>query len=280
MVGFHRFVWVERPRRGSHREFGQLLSKIRTEFGVICGIGSDSYWKRFQRDVHITMVVLLQTRADEHHPYQTTGFAAIKPGYGCRLAPRLSTPQGAAFSICTYQHPTTWYVELICAKSGANGVSGQGGLLLNEVERVARENGAERLALSALPYVVMFYYQKGFRLTMDVSGHEDAKLKAMAESIRAHLQDYRFKTVDDAFESPEFVKFLRRAVTLGLGANRQVSRETQGHKRFDCQYESCAEDGVYMTLFLGDKEMQFTPAPPKPRRSARIAEQRQRSNNK
>ena len=247
-----RFEWTRRPH-GSQREFYNLLNSIEIEFRYDhCNLGDAGYWRRLKQNLHITAAVEMFVM--EGNRKDRAGFALIKEGFQC-----FPDPNNPGFSHCTYDNPC-WYVDLICTKS--EGMKGKGGLLLKEIEDQARAHGMKNVSLSAVPYVIMFYYNRGFRLTMDTRGVEDAQLSALASEIRGNMQQYRFKEVDDAFKNPEFVKFLRVAVTKGLAATRQLERGKKPSDSF-CEGADCAADGIYMTLSLDSPTFDFQPPPPK-----------------
>jgi hypothetical protein len=234
-----RFEWVERKSAG--RDFSSMLSKIEQEFQNECKLGTDDYWMNFRRNLSITRLLLM------YEDREWTGFVAIKEGYQC------FPDRVPGSGVCSGGH-ASWYIELICAKS-SNTVKGRGSAMIGEVTRKAIEQGQEYVTLSALPYVIMWYYGLGFRLTMDTSCAEPAALTELAASIRQAKA--RFANDNEAFSNPEFLNFLRTAVTFGLGSRRMRSENLLP---VGCNtLEECAVDGIYMTLCLPKKTMELSP---------------------
>lgn len=235
------FLWVVRDPQ-NESDFFRLLNDIHKNFKGICNLGVASYWNNFKKSETISRILLLKESGDAW-----TGFAAIHDGYQC--FPDLKEPGTA---VCTDGN-RSWYVELICAKTD-DGVKGRGSAMIDAIKRAAEADGREYVTLSALPYVVMWYYNQGFRLTLDSSCAEPPELTALAARIRDERK--RFTSDKDAFSDPTFVTFLKRAVAFGLGANRhKYKNEMSGCD--EKEPEDCASDGVYMTLCLPKKSFEF-----------------------
>lgn len=236
--------WIVRtPENG--RQFRQVLIDIHDNFKYTCNIGSDEYWQKFMNNHRITRILKLTTLNNG----VWSGFVAIKDGFQCFPA-----PDRPGYGMCTYKNQS-WYVELICADN-SDDLPGRGSEMMQEVIRSAVEHEQKYLCLSALPYVIMWYYRQGFRLTMDTSCVQSAKLHDLAEDIRRRKK--RFANDDEAFADPEFVNFLRVAVAQGLGANRLLyNGKQQSPCEADDGSEKCAQDGVYMMICLSDKSFEF-----------------------
>jgi hypothetical protein len=239
--------WVVRGHN-NHREFRQNLIDIHDAFKYTCSqVGTDEYWQTFMSNPNITRILKLTNLSDN----VWSGFVAIRDGYRC-----FPIPDKPGYSECSYGHKS-WYVELICADN-SDGLQGRGSEMMQEVIRSAVEHGQQYVCLSALPYVIMWYYKQGFRLTMDASCVEPRDLQELASDIKRYLKIRGKPFVDDkeVFEDKDFVNFLRKAVAHGLGANR-MKYKNQMSGCDDILTETCAEDGVYMMICLEDKTFEF-----------------------
>jgi len=234
------FVWVTREQ--SRREFGEILRQIEYNFRRSCNIGQNHYWTNFVRNTGISRVLMLY----DHNEW--TGFVAIKEGFQCFPDAKES---GAAE--CTDTNPS-WYIELICAHSDG-GIKGRGTAMIEEVTKAAQRFGMRFITLSALPYVIMWYYQLGFRLTLDVACSEPSELEQLAQLMRDKLK--RFRSDQEAFEDEDFVNFLRRAVAYGLGAKRLKYKNASTGCDSVNKPEDCAGDGIYMTLCIPEKTFEI-----------------------
>lgn len=269
------FDWIVRGQV-SQREFFKQRASIRDLFEESCGIGDEGFWTTFTSDFHIDRILFLYTHANDPQP---SGFVAIKQGYRCQ-----SDQDRPGYANCSYRNADTWYIELICANN-ADGVKGKGGWLLDEVKRAAQAQGVNYITLSALPYVVTYYYQKGFKVTMDPKCYEPQELSKLASTIRAHVASgaYAKKAkgdpLDAPFHDPKFVKFLTAAIARGFTQNRHMLEgryvgQEQKRKLMN------ARDGIYMTLCLKNRTMEIEPTPPPLRRSARLAKPSQTGTGK
>lgn len=248
------FKWIVR-HQVSRREFFKYRQAIREWFEESCGIGDDGFWKGFIADFHIDRLLFLYLDESDTKP---VGFVAIKQGYRC-----VPDPKRAGYSVCSYKNSDTWYIELICAHN-ADGIKGKGGWMLDEVKRAAKASHIDYITLSALPYVITYYYQKGFQVTMDPKCYEPQALTTLAEDLRQHVASgqYAKKAKGDPlqapFRDPKFVKFLLEAIARGFTRNRQKLRNTYLAK--DEQKEVMnAVDGVFMTLCLRNQTMELEP---------------------
>ena len=274
------FQWYNRAEMKA-LDFGRRLTAIAVNFQQSCNIGSDDYWRNFTRNNKITRLLELYTTSANSSIPAWTGFVAIKEGYRC-----YPHPNRPGYAVCTYDNEDSWYVELICATSHKeDGVKGKGAALLEEVKRQAIQEDKQYITLSALPYVIFYYYEKGYRLTMNVDCVEDAQLTEIASYIRQLMKTqgafkYGEKDVEAPFRDPIFVELLKRAVTLGLGANRQI---IEGEEQGTCRpLERCAEDGIFMTLCLREREFQLLaqqPNTPMPLQQPNIPRYRTRGQN-
>lgn len=172
---------------------------------------------------------------------------AIKEGYRCEKDP---TTQKVT---CSYDHNDTWYVELVCSSGKGVGLK-----MFTELKNRADMENISYITLSALPRVVMYYYDKlNFRFTMDRNCYEERKLSKIASALREHLTGRRRQGLKtDPFTDTVFVSFLIQAVSEGLGMSRNYGQNCRGAR--------CAEDGVYMTLCLQDSTMNIEFHTPKP----------------
>ncbi len=259
------FQWYQ---RGLAPTFDRTLAFIRDQFRETCGIGSHEFWQNFVDNDKINLILTLRTG-----PKQTvTGFVAIKKGYRC--IPDVTKP---GFSICSYDHDDTWYIELICAQSHQmDGIKGKGGWLLDEVRQKATSEGIQFITLSALPYVVTYYYDRGYRLSMDVNCKEPAELTMLAKRIREKMTEGKFgvpnvEPLHQPFHDSDFIEFLKLAVTKGFTSNRHMF-EGEYLAETQTDVEENAVDGVYMTLCLPKREFEFT-APNKMRTFSQWAQE-------
>jgi hypothetical protein len=225
--------------------FYQELVDVVRRFKTTCAIGTERYWKGLMRNQHLTHVVKCWNSASQdsasqdrgQRPWQSEawkGFVLIKAGYQC-----FPDQKQAERAYCTYDNPEAWYIELIC--SMADGVKGRGQALIHEVVRQATAQGLRYLTLSALPYVIMYYYQLGFRLTLDTTGVEDPELSVLAAELRAAKKVFR--TQREAFEDEAFVHFLVKAVARGLSMKRVYEKHNSNPL-------DDATDGIYMIMNL------------------------------
>ena len=238
--------WIVRNNENG-REFRQHLIDIHDNFKYVCNVGTDSYWQKFMNNYNISRILKLTNLSNN----VWSGFVAIKDGYRC--FPDVEKP---GYGKCTYKNKS-WYVELICADN-SDGLLGRGSEMMQEVIRSAVEHKQEYVCLAALPYVIMWYYKQGFRLTMDASCVEPHDLTELASDIKRQIRIRGKPFANDAevFEDRDFVNFLKKAVAHGLGANRM----RHNGKMTGCdedQPETCAEDGVYMMICLEDKSFEF-----------------------
>lgn len=248
------FKWIVRGKV-SQREFFKHRQAIRERFEESCAIGDDGFWKGFISDIHIDRLLYVYLSKEDKTP---VGFVAIKQGFRC-----VADPKREGYSLCSYRNSNAWYIELICADN-TDGIKGKGGWMLDEVKRAAQAEGIDYLTLSALPYVVTYYYQKGFQVTMDPKCYEPQALTAIADELQKHIASgqYAKKAKGDPlqapFRDPKFIKFLTEAVAHGLTRNRQKL----GHAYLaedERKVAMNAVDGVYMSLCLRNRTMEIQP---------------------
>jgi hypothetical protein len=151
------FTWDTREALGGPA-MGRLLRRIRRRFQQ--QIGDTGYWTRLVADKGITHV--LRVRND--------GFVLIRHGWNPVLHRRQPRSR-------------QWYVELIVSLT-----PGLGTVMMDEVERRAKSQGIRRVALSALPNVIVWYARRGYTLGGGCGpGSRCAVQKASSQTAAAAL---------------------------------------------------------------------------------------------
>ena len=168
------------------------------------------------------------------------GFALIKEGKQC--LDNLERSHGRAN--CVYGNPHSWYIETICTSKG------YGHKLMDVIHTAAKSNHIHYISLSALCDVILFYHKLGYRMTLDLSCHEDEKISAIAEKLRAEHKV--FSSVEEALDNEDFIKMVKLAISKKLSTVRNLDGSC-------IDVEDCVEDGIYMQLCLNKKTMELIP---------------------
>lgn len=222
------------------------------KYNKVCGeqVGFGDYWLRLMNG-HFDAVVecVAKVQGDRRSQFYVGG-ALIKRNFHCTTAKRTPGDMGKVIQAnCgTDEKANTWYIELICAageletKYGRYKIGGVGSALIKKIHEFARENGVEKMVLSALPYVITFYHRLGYQLVLDPHCYEPQELTEMLKVI----ENKRFDTFQDVTNDRDFSDFLLRTLAYGLA---------MGYNRGNgCAGVDCATDGVYMQVCLKDKE--------------------------
>lgn len=244
------FEWKARGEPGFNRTIHQIVENYYYDLG--CDVGNEFYWKEeIQKDATsiaptskypITHVVLMFSGV------VVVGFSIIRAGKLC-VAPEDETEDRA---VCK-ANQRSWYIEFICSAKGR----GFGATLMGEIQRAAMERGVEYICLSALPSVIMFYHNLGYKLTLNLECLEQPRITELAAEIRADIKRRKdagmpqLREVDEMLADPTFNELLIHAVREKLSTIRNRGEECKDTK-------SCVEDGVYMLMCLPKKQMELS----------------------
>lgn len=209
-----------------------------------CKIGGEFYWNNILNEfknpvIQPILYVVKMTTDDETR--ELLGFCLIRKGKLCRIGSN-NVP------VCEY-YDDAWYIEYICTKQG----QGYGRKFITHIHNTAIDSGIKNITLSALPYVIPFYYGLGYRLTFDTSCMESAEISSLAAELRAEIKR-RISAgekipidVEDLLKDDAFSKLILACLRQNLS-----TRKLDGA---DCDSNSsCAEDGLYMIICLGKRE--------------------------
>lgn len=255
MAASDRFTWVSASTGGNIQKAFVLVQKNQ---GLCSAVGHQRYYDNLALEMRRRPVEFPVTDILLCGPFDDlVGFVLIRSGESLRSDASSELP-------VTVRNPAAWYIELICAKAG------HGRRVMNEVMAAASERGIKQLCLSAIPDVIMFYYRIGFKLTLDVTGAEDAALRGLAESIKAAGR--RYNGLADAFQDRTFVAMMILAIKnkLAMAQNRGDAKcdekdlaECEANGSCD-RIRECVADGVYMTMNLQTLGMSLSARRPAP----------------
>jgi hypothetical protein len=148
MAEEEQLVWHKRAAL-STAEWTAHISRLVKTYRPVAKMGSDNYWNELTCSDALThLVELLPAR----------GFAAVAANLSTRTHKTVETL-------------STWYLWQICGTG-----RGAGRTLLCAVESAAIEAGAHWITMAALPYVMQWYYRRGY--TMGRGGGEDRAVAA------------------------------------------------------------------------------------------------------
>jgi len=92
-----------------------------------------------------------------------------------------------------------WYLGVICAEHSTI-------QLMNHIVDDAKESGAEKLTLEAVPHVILYYSNQGF-----VVGNTCQENPEITSQLKK-FKDRRFKNVDEAIADEKFLEFLEEVI--------------------------------------------------------------------
>jgi hypothetical protein len=235
------YEWYARGERGFNRELARCIDTYRLQLD--CSLGSDSYWDSIKNEADkvdqkqpIVHVVTMLTR----DTMDVIGFSIIRKGKIC-------TERG-----CNY-YDDAWYIEYICTSKG----KGFGQQFMTQIHLRATELGIKNITLSALPYVITFYHNLGYRLTFDANCIENERISRLAQNVKDELKKRKAlgqkipTETEDLLAQEPFASLIIESLKRNLGS-------TQIAKRGCSSNTECAEDGFYMVICLQKREMTAT----------------------
>jgi Acetyltransferase (GNAT) domain len=241
--GGFQFEWIEWSR-DHPAAFNRALSSILlTDYDALgCDRGDENYWEGVKNDAHPSSLT--------HQPYlfivnmtmnfRTVGFCLIRRG-------KLCTVNAKKTAVCKYPIDA-WYIEFICSEKG----KGFGKKLMNEIHRRATLSGIKYISLSALPEVIMFYHQLGYKLTLNLECLEKKNISEVAETVRQELERRKQqrlsipKDLDEMWNDPIFAQLVISSVQENLSSIQLRNEPCATDKE-------CARDGIYMLICLHKK---------------------------
>lgn len=247
--GGYRFEWHERASSSFQPALLQVVHQYWSD--LQCDRGNDEYWNQVLADAAAPpetleqpfLFVVLMKRSDND---KVVGFAVLRRGKLCH-APRTRRSR----PVCTYP-VRSWYVEFVCTARN----QGYGRTFMTELHRRALQLGVEYITLSALPEVIMFYHNLGYKLTLNARGVEHPRLSAVADQVRQEIQRRKHagerlpSNVDEMLAEAPFNALLVESLRQHLS-----SVELRGDTATTARER--AEDGVYMVLCLPRHHMEL-----------------------
>ena len=144
--------------------------------------------------------------------------------------------------------PGFLYVDVICSKEG-----GLGKELLAEAEKYAREKNYDGLSLAALPHVVGYYHQLGFRNVlecMDANPELEELYRTRAlPFVNRHKRDVAAHLEDKDEDAENYRAFLTELMVRGLVKKKTCT-----------DLSSCGEHGYIMLKCFGNAARDSLPA--------------------
>ena len=264
--GLYRFVWKTRGVSGYRKELIGLIGDpdeppTMTTYDVLeCNKGSPEYWASVFKDATIdpSQDYAEMQRNSKYQPYEClvtmmfiatqeiVGFCLLRRG---KLCEKIDPPQ------CRVDE-RSWYVEFVCTSKG----KGYGRIFFDEIHRRAMELGKEYITLSALPDVIMFYRNLGYKLTLDLSCMESPEISAIADTVRTEINRRKAvheslpTSIDEMLLDRPFNELLLASLRENLSAVRLRGSECKDAK-------DCVEDGIYMIICIPKQRMEIQPRP-------------------
>lgn len=266
-----QYVFDWKPKGG--RGFSRALDHIMHDYfyALQCQRGGEEYWQQVRQDAlspealpqpfeYIVLMSLKDTQT-------VVGFCLLRRGKVCTLVPHTPVRKTTTAAVQCHYPPRSWYVEFVCSAKG----HGFGRALMEEIHSFAQTLGLDYITLSALPEVIMFYHDLGYRLTLNVDGHEAPAISAVAQRVRAELAQRKARArthpeeplrlpanVNEMLAEAPFNELLLESMRQHLSMTRL--------RGDDCKTNhDCLQDGVYMILSVPRQEMELvtlTASPP------------------
>jgi hypothetical protein len=110
------------------------------------------------------------------------------------------------------------YVDIICS---VGIVKGFGDMLLDEAMKIAKRKNLQGVALSALPHVIGYYRERGFRHREDCSPEEAMLFNYFETEMKPLITKYKKDVANhwmDKVEGQDFRRYLQRLILENLGA--------------------------------------------------------------
>lgn len=195
-----QFRWISRQE--DKKEFMSVTRKIKNRFDTMCKhMIQRSYFTKTMLP-HADMIVV----AEKHQKWERIGRRQQQRDVVDTVSssPRMEM-QG--FMLIQQKGKDILFIDLLCSR-------GVGRALLDNVVEFAKENKINFITLHALPYVINYYRNFGFRVNRNPRSCSDDK--RFTELYNSSMEKKKFATIDESLEDKAFVSVIQQLMKLKI----------------------------------------------------------------
>lgn len=193
-----QFQWISREEES--KKFRSVTQKIKNRFDSMCkDMIRRSYFTKTMLPHADYIVVAERPRSSSHNTRRR------------REKPNTQTDKPSmdidGFMLVQQKEEDILFIDLLCAR-------GVGKALLNHAVQYAKEHNIGFITLHAIPYVINYYRNFGFRINKNPRACSDDK--RVAKLYGPKTEKKKFATIDESLQDKAFVSVIRKLMDLKI----------------------------------------------------------------